>query len=222
MTTSVIKVLFVFCLLLCATITYAQHPPYWNEIQSFKHSDSISAPPKNAILFVGSSSFRMWTNVQHDFPNHIIINRGFGGSSLPDVIQYADDIIFQYRAKQIVIYCGENDLASSDSITSQIVFDRFKTLFNMIRTHSKKVNIVFVSIKPSPSRDGIQHKVIEANKLIAGFLKTKKQAEFVNVYDVMIDSEGKPIKELFQDDMLHMKPSGYVLWKKAIEPYLIK
>jgi len=222
MNTSAIKFLGIFCLLLCVTLTFAQDPPYWNEIQSFKHSDSISTPPKKAILFVGSSSFRIWKDVQKDFPNHVIINRGFGGSSLPDVIRYADDIIFPYRAKQIVIYCGENDLASSDSITAQIVFNRFETLFAIIRKHSKRVNIVFVSIKPSPSREKNLPKVIEANKMIEAYLKTRKRTAYVNVFDVMIDSQGKIRNELFQEDMLHMKPNGYALWKKAIEPYLIK
>lgn len=201
---------------------WAQQPPYWKEIQAFKKADSISFPPEKAILFVGSSSFRMWNDVQKDFPKHTIINRGFGGSSLPDVIRYADDIITPYHAKQIVIYCGENDLASSDSITAQMVFDRFKTLFTIIRTNSKKVNIVFVSIKPSPSRERIHDSVIEANKMIKAFLKTKKHTSFVNVYKLMIDANGQPMKELFKDDMLHMKPEGYVLWKKAIEPYLVK
>ncbi|HOX83922.1 MAG TPA: GDSL-type esterase/lipase family protein [Chryseolinea sp.] len=218
----ILKFLSTFCFLLCVTVSFAQHPPYWSEIQSFRRSDSISAPPKKVILFVGSSSFRLWKEIQHDFPNHTIINRAFGGSSFPDVIRYANDIILPYNAKQVVIYCGENDLASSDSVTAQIVFDRFKVLFDIIRNQSPKTNIVFVSIKPSPSRDRIQSKVIEANKLIEAFLKTKKRTAYVNVYDLMIDSEGRPIKELFQNDMLHMKPNGYAIWKKAIEPYLIR
>src|SRR5580658_5491940 len=81
-----------------------QPPPFWNEISEFKHQDSLQRPPSGAILFVGSSSFRKWTNVQSYFPGHTIINRGFGGSTLPDVIRYAGEIIFPYHPKQIVIY----------------------------------------------------------------------------------------------------------------------
>lgn len=99
----------------------AQGNPFQQEINAFKQSDSLQAPMNHAILFVGSSSFRLWNSMQEDFPGYSIVNRGFGGSSLPDVIRYADDIIFPYNPKQIVIYCGENDLASSDTVTAQMV-----------------------------------------------------------------------------------------------------
>lgn len=196
--------------------------PYWNEIQTFKRQDSISPPPKNAILFIGSSSFRFWNDVQKDFPHHVIINRGFGGSALPDVIRYADDIIVPYEAKQIVIYCGENDLASSDSVTTQIVLDRFIMLFNTIRKKNEMASIVYVSIKPSPSRQKIQAKVKEANEMIESFLKTKSNTSFINVYDLMINAQGQPRKKLFLKDRLHMKPDGYAIWRNAIEPHLLK
>jgi hypothetical protein len=130
----------------------AQHPPFYDEIQNFKKQDSIKPPPQQAILFVGSSSFHFWTDVQDYFPGYTIINRGFGGSSLPDVIRYANDIIFPYHPKQIVIYCGENDLAFSNAVTEDTVFNRFKTLFALIRSKLNDVPIVYVSIKPSPSR----------------------------------------------------------------------
>src|ERR1700750_1682811 len=91
-----------------------QHPPFWNDIQAFKKKDSAQMPPPNQILFVGSSSFTKWTDVQSYFPSYPIINRGFGGSSLPDVIRYENDVIFKYSPKQIVMYCGENDIAGSD------------------------------------------------------------------------------------------------------------
>src|SRR6478672_11629075 len=84
----------------------AQHPTYWNDIQQFKKQDSISFPAAGKILFVGSSSFTYWKDVQQYFPGHPILNRGFGGSSLPDVIRYAADIILPYQPKQILIYCG--------------------------------------------------------------------------------------------------------------------
>src|ERR1700709_1983633 len=95
--------------------------PFWNEIQAFKKNDSAHFPPPNEILFVGSSSFNFWKDVQDYFPGYPIINRGFGGSSLPDVIRYADDIIYPYKPKQVVIYCGENDFAGTDSMSAQIV-----------------------------------------------------------------------------------------------------
>src|ERR1700755_3522507 len=128
------KIKFVLLLLLVASLTNAQeNPPFWDDIQAFKHQDSIQMPPQHAILFVGSSSFTKWTDVQEYFPGYTIINRGFGGSSLPDVIRYAGDVIYPYEPKQVVIYCGENDLAGSSSVTGDTVVQRFKTLYGMIR-----------------------------------------------------------------------------------------
>ena len=131
-----IKVAFVFLFWTTFLLAQDQKPAFWYDIQGFKKQDSVSFPPTDAILLIGSSSFTMWKDVPNYFPSHTIINRGFGGSSLPDVIRYADDIIFSYHPKQIVIYCGENDLAGSDTVTAQLVFTRFKQLFAIIRDHS--------------------------------------------------------------------------------------
>ncbi|MEO5783678.1 MAG: G-D-S-L family lipolytic protein, partial [Ginsengibacter sp.] len=122
------QVVIFFIALSLQNVCAQQHPAFWDEIQVFKKQDSLHFSPKHAILFVGSSSFTKWTDVQNYFPGYKIINRGFGGSSLPDVIYYADDIIFRYYPKQIIIYCGENDLAASDTVTAQIVYQRFKKL----------------------------------------------------------------------------------------------
>jgi len=208
------------CAMIMVVPAWAQ--PYIEEIAAFKKQDSIATPPKNAILFVGSSSFRMWTTVKQDFPMQSIINRGFGGSSLPDVIRYADQIIFPYEPGQIIIYCGENDLASSDTITSQIVSERFQQLFNLIRKQLPGVPVAFVSIKPSPSRQHLLQKVIAANELIKNFLKTQTKAAFIDVFSVMIDKQGNPMPDLFIEDRLHMNMKGYGIWRRIIEPYLIK
>jgi len=99
--------------------------PFINEIKAFRKADSITAPAKDAILLIGSSSFTNWKNVATYFPNHTIINRGFGGSSLPHMTLYAEDIIFKYNPKQIIIYCGENDLTGGPSITADTVFEGY-------------------------------------------------------------------------------------------------
>jgi len=193
----------------------------WGEIKAFKKQDSLQPPPKNAILFVGSSSFRLWHDVQAAFPGHTIINRGFGGSTLPDVIQYADDIIFPYQPKEIVIYCGENDISSSDSITSKTVFGRFEKLFTLIRKKMPKVPVVYVAMKPSPSRAKFHQKLMQANLLIKNYLARQKKAAYVDVYKLMLDN-GKPDETLYGSDRLHMNAKGYAIWQKAIQPYLIK
>jgi lysophospholipase L1-like esterase len=211
----------VFFFLLVFTLT-AQAQPFANEIAGFKKQDSLQAPPKNAILFVGSSSFRLWPNIQTYFPSHTIINRGFGGSSLPDVIRYTEDIIFPYEPKQIVIYCGENDIASSDTITAEIVLARVKNLFQLIRTKMPQVPILFVSIKPSPSRWHLKDTEIMANDAIKKYLKKQKHARFVSVWNPMLGPDGKPLEDIFVQDKLHMNAKGYAIWQKIIEPHLLK
>lgn len=216
--------LFILFFIACVPALIAQQntAPFYNEIQGFKKTDSIQAPPKNAILFVGSSSFRMWSNLQQAFPKHTIINRGFGGSSLPHVIQYADDIIFPYNARQIVIYAGENDLTESDTISGSTVAARFQHLFRLIRQKQPDVPVVFVSIKPSPSRAHLMPKMVEANRLIQAFLKKQKKATFVNVYPLMLNEKGAPMEDIFLNDQLHMNEKGYAIWKKALIPHLKK
>lgn len=203
-------------------------PPFWNDIQNFKKQDSISFPPKNAILFIGSSSFTKWTDVQDYFPGYTIINRGFGGSTLLDQIRYANDIIFPYEPKQIVIYCGENDLASSDTVTAKMVVDRFIQLFEVIRKKTE-VPIAYISMKPSPSRRHLFTKMNEANREIMKFVMEQVGDQllhppmaFIDINNNMLNANGQPIAEIFLADSLHMNAKGYAIWKKEIEPYLLK
>lgn len=217
-----LKLLVVFLFLLSVKNVTAQQPPFWEDIQNFKKQDSIHFPAKNQILFVGSSSFTKWTDVRNYFPGYKIINRGFGGSSLPDVIRYADDIIFPYHPKEIVIYCGENDLAASDTVTAGIVFNRFKKLFLLIRKNLPRVPIVFISIKPSPSRQQLMQKMVSANRMIKDYLAKNTNTTFVDVYHKMLNAYGNPIDDIFIEDKLHMNAKGYTIWQKAIHPYLKK
>ena len=204
------------------SIPEAPPPPlFWNDIQNFKKQDSVSFPPRNAILLIGSSSFTKWTDVQDYFPGYTIVNRGFGGSTLLDEIFYVNDIVFPYQPKQIIIYCGENDLASSDTVTAAMVSDRFKQLFQMIRNKTE-APIAYISMKPSPSRRHLFTKMREGNQLIKDFLATQKNTAFIDVHQRMLDSTGEPMPEIFLDDSLHMNAKGYAIWKKEMEPYMQK
>lgn len=199
----------------------AEQPPFWNDIQNFKKQDSFSFPPKNAILFIGSSSFTKWTDVQNYFPGYPIVNRGFGGSTLLDQIRYANDIIFPYHPKQIVIYCGENDLASSDTVTANMVADRFKQLYQIIRAKTE-APIAFISLKPSPSRRHLFPKMIESNQQIKDYLAMQLNTTFIDVNTKMLNASGEPMPEIFLEDSLHMNAKGYAIWQKEIQPILLK
>jgi lysophospholipase L1-like esterase len=214
--------IILLCFLFFPAVTNSQ--PFIDEINAFRSSDSIgnNFPGKHPIVFTGSSSIRLWPSLQLDFAGFPVLNRGFGGSTLPDMIRYVDDIIFKYYPKQVIIYCGENDLAQSDSISAKTVFARFKKLFFILREKMTDASIVFISIKPSPSRKKIQPKVIQTNNLIKGFLKNKRLGQYVDIYNAMLNNDGSIRVELFTADSLHMNQKGYAIWKKTIEPYLLK
>jgi len=216
---------FLLCTILTVSYLSAfsqkEKQPFYDEIKVFKTQDSLNQSPANPVLFVGSSSFRLWSNLQEAFKGYPVLNRGFGGSSLADVIRYADDIIFPYQPKQIVIYAGENDIAS-DTVDSRMVAERFKTLFNLIRQKLPAVPIVFVSMKPSPSREKYLPVIKQANQIIKNFLWQQGNTNYIDVYSRMLDANGKPRPELFKEDMLHMKPEGYEIWQESLQPYLLK
>jgi len=204
---------------LCAQV---KEPPFWKEIKAFKKLDSIIFPSHNQILFVGSSSFRLWKDLQNNFPGYPIINRGFGGSTLKDVNFYFDDVIKPYHARQIVIYCGDNDFANDHALPVDSVLKRLETLVAKIRVTDKKAKITYISIKPSPSRKDLTSKFIEANKRIKQYMKTQENASFVDVYSKMVDKKGSPLKAIFLSDSLHMNAQGYAIWQKEIKKYLRK
>jgi len=212
----------LFALMTSASLLAQQQAPFRDEMDVFKKADSLNPPPAHPIVFTGSSSFRKWTGVREAFPGYPIINRGFGGSTFPDVVRYTEEVIFKYNPRQIVLYCGDNDLASNDSVTAQVVFGRFTELFHLIRSRLKNADILYVSIKPSPSREKLMPRMEAANRLISEFLRKQKHAAFVDVYHAMLTPEGRPMEDIFEEDKLHMNTKGYAIWKKIILPYLDK
>ncbi|GAB3314900.1 SGNH/GDSL hydrolase family protein [Larkinella ripae] len=196
-----------------------QAVPFENEIKAFEEQDKTTPPPKDAILFTGSSSIRLWESLKTDFPDKVILNRGFGGSKLPDVIHFADRAIIPYKPKQIIIYVGENDVASGTA-TAQEVCDRFVTLFTTIRKSLPRTPVVFISMKPSPSRRKFLPVTMEANQLIRNYLAKQSRAEYLDVYTPMLDASGQIRGELFRADSLHMTPKGYEVWTEKLKPLL--
>lgn len=197
-------------------------PTIAEEIESFKEEDAENEPPHHGILFVGSSSFREW-DVEEYFPGRQVINRGFGGATLLDVTQYVSDIVFVYEPDQIVLYAGENDLAVSDTVTAEMVAQRFITLFQLLRENlGTGVQIIYISIKPSPSRAHLFGKMVESNRLIAEFIKTQQNTRFLNVYDLMMKNDSTPDATYFRKDQLHLSKKGYALLARELTPYLLK
>jgi lysophospholipase L1-like esterase len=200
----------------------AQINKFDKEVLRFKRLDSLEKPADGMILLIGSSSFTMWKDVNSYFPDRYILNRAFGGSTFKDLFHYADDVIFAYKPKQILIYCGDNDL-SNQSISPQNVYANFVSLYGLIREKlGEEVKVSYVSIKPSPSRVHNLARNATANKLIQDFIKTETNASFIDVTSAMLGEDGKPIQELFISDNLHINAVGYGIWKEIIAPHLVE
>ncbi|TDO19723.1 GDSL-type esterase/lipase family protein [Pedobacter duraquae] len=195
--------------------------PFWNEIQNFKHKDSLSMPATHGIVFLGSSSIRKWTDAETTFKSYNVINRGFGGSTLAQAADYVNELVFTYQPRQVVIYSGENDIAV-DKISAEETLSRLQKLVTNIRTGMPNVPIVFMSIKQSPSRVEFTDVVLSANKLIKKYLKSVDHTTYLDVNAKMLDSKGATRPELFESDMLHLKPAGYAIWETALKPLLLK
>lgn len=215
------KKIFSAFLMLTFALFFAQEKPmFWQDIQNFKKLNLENPPAENAILLVGSSSFTKWTDVANYFPDKTIINRGFGGSRLTDLNDYAEDLLNPYQPKQIIIYCGENDFADNDKLKADVVVERFKTFYKKIRAKFPKIEVDYISIKYSPSREKLWSQMKEANKKIADFMKNQPNAAFIDITKVMQDENGNVRKDLFVEDMLHMTPEGYRLWTSVMNPYM--
>jgi lysophospholipase L1-like esterase len=219
------KIIYILTLVFLMNGTSAfsqQNFPFQVQIEAFLRQDSLEFPPKNAILLVGSSSFTNWKDVQDYFPEHKIINRGFGGSSLPDLIRYASSIIYPYKPAQILIYCGENDFPADPMTNADTIFNRFKQLHSMIRSALPKTEIIYISMKPSMARLKYLPEMRKANEMIRNFQKKQLKSEYIDVYSKMILADGNPMQEIFLKDQLHMNKNGYLIWQKVIKPYLKK
>lgn len=210
------KLALYFLILFISVFSNAQENHFINEIKAFRKQDSISKPKDGMLLFIGSSSFRLWKNVKEDFNNPNILNRAFGGATLSDVIYFQNDVALKYKPKKIFIYCGENDIANSEKATPKIVFKRFKSLYKSLRSHFPETPIVFVSLKPAISRWSMKDRMFQTNRLISGYLYKKRNAVFVNIWDKMLEN-GEPKKDIFKEDNLHMNEKGYAIWVEEMK-----
>ena len=217
-----IKIITVMFILL--NICFAQENYYEKTIQKFEAQDKKDFPAKDSILFVGSSSIRLWKSLSEDFPEISTINRGFGGSQTSDVLHFVDRIVTAYKPKAIVFYCGENDIAGKKDISAPV--EDFKKFITHVRKELPQTVVYYVSMKPSPSRWHMWEKMVEANRQIEEFCtqnnktNNKKTLDYIDISATMI-REGKPDKSIFIKDMLHMNAEGYARWTKIIRKKLI-
>lgn len=217
-----IKILLSACFCLFISLSFAQQKhAFYNDVQTIKAYDQMYKPPVHPVLFTGSSSIRKWDDLEYVFADYYALNRGVGGTVLNDLIYYADDLIFAYHPRQLILYIGENDLPD-EKTTADSVLNRFTRLYQLIRTKLPDIPVDYIAMKPSPSRDQFAQKAVAANLLIKNYLAKQKNAAFIDIYSLMLNKEGKSRPELFVGDMLHMNKQGYAIWEKTVKPYLVK
>jgi len=198
-------------------------PVVWETaIRKFEEEDKAQPPAGDAVLFVGSSSIRFWSRLKEDFPSIPIIQRGFGGSKLSDIIHYADRIIFKYHPRTIVLFAGTNDITGRpNDKTAEMVFEQFRKLAGMIRKRLPQTQLIYLPITPTTARWHIWPEAQKANELIASYVQNQSNMTFIDTQEEFINPDGTPRKNLLWWDGVHLNRKGYSVWKRLLEPKLL-
>lgn len=195
-------------------------PARWqSEFAAFAHADEARRPGPGGVVFVGSSSIRLWERLADAFERFpTIVQRGFGGSTAADCADNVARLVTPYRPRVVVLYAGENDLAEGAAPADVVA--RVRAFTERVRSEQPAVHIAYVSIKPSPLRAGLLADIRETNARIREYLATVPDTQFIDVHTPMLDADGRPRAELFGADRLHMNAAGYALWRREINARL--
>ena len=186
------------------------------EVSNMEAGDKTNPPPKNASLFIGSSTIRLWKTLAQDFPNAVVINRGFGGTEIVDSTHFAERLIFPHAPKQIFLRAGGNDLWAGK--TPDEVFTEFKEFVATVHAKLPETEIIFLALSPSPARWSQAAREKKLNDLISDFTKTDARFSYIETYDLVLGKDGKPRAELFVSDQLHFNAAGYKLLADRVRP----
>jgi hypothetical protein len=198
-------------------------PDYFeSEIAAFEARDRAAPPPRDAVVFVGSSSIRGWDTLETDMATLPVIERGFGGSHLEHVIANAHRIVTPYDPRVVVVYAGDNDLASGSGKTPDDVVRDYQTLVALLKEDLPGVEIVFLSIKPSKRRWDRWQAMSEANRRIAAWSESDPSLHYVDVASPLLDQRGEPRDDVFVLDGLHLNETGYAEWTRVVRPALLE
>jgi lysophospholipase L1-like esterase len=189
-----------------------------HDIAAFEAADKVSPPPQNAIVFVGSSTIRLWKTLTQDFPDHHVINRGFGGSELADSVYFANRIVIPYKPRLIVLFAGTNDINTGKS--PEQVRDDFIAFVKKVRENLPEVRIAYLGISPAPVRWEQADKQKEANRLIKELIVAGQNMDYIDEWDQFLGPDGKPREDLFQPDRLHSNEAGYKIRADLVRPHL--
>jgi lysophospholipase L1-like esterase len=195
-------------------------PLKWEEaVLKFEKNDKETPPPQGANLFTGSSSITIW-NMTDYFPEHKVLNRGFGGSQFSDLLYYIDRVVIPYKPAKIFIYEGDNDIAAGED--PKAILKEAKKTRKIIARKLRGVPVVFISIKPSIARKKFKTQCEALNAGLKKYAKRARRTEYVDVWSPMLDETGNVYAHVFREDGLHMNDAGYKIWQTVLKPYLAK
>jgi lysophospholipase L1-like esterase len=186
-------------------------------IQAFEKQDAENPPPEHGVLFVGSSSIRLW-DLKKSFPDKRYINRGFGGSQIADSIAFVDRLVLKHEPRVVIMYAGDNDIAAGK--TPQVVASDFATFQKKVHAKLPKTRIMYVAIKPSLKRWNLYPQMAQANQRIAELCASDGRLTYLDIATPMLDEDGKPKPDLFRDDGLHLNKKGYAVWSAVVAKHL--
>jgi lysophospholipase L1-like esterase len=193
--------------------------PWDGAFADFAADDAANPHPPGGVLFVGSSSIRLWSNLEQQFRNlPVVIKRGFGGSQLSDCVKNLSRLVLRYKPRTVLVYAGDNDLAAGSAPAE--VLRRFTAFVDGVHGALPQTRIVYISIKPSPLRAALLPQIRNANALIRDYADREGNVDYVDIFTPMLDASGRPRPELFQADALHLNADGYALWKRVIAPHV--
>jgi lysophospholipase L1-like esterase len=191
---------------------------YGTAIETFLQQDQLTPPPKQAILFIGSSIFRQWTHLTEQMAPLPVFNRAFGGSRTEDVLCFMDKVVLPYSPRIIVYYCGSNDINAGERPTA--IFGRTKAFCDRVHSELPDTRIFYVSINKAPQKQDRWDVVDSTNAMVKQHCSMVTYMEYVDVNPVLFDGEGKPRMELYKPDRLHFEDEAYVEFTRVIKPIL--
>jgi lysophospholipase L1-like esterase len=200
--------------------TVSRFAKWEKEISAFEAKDREHPPQPGDIVFIGSSSIRMWSTLEQDFPKHRVVNRGFGGSEIEDSTYFADRIIYPHAPRMIVMYAGGNDI-NAGKLAARVA-DDFRAFVEKVRKKFPDVQIAYISIAGNPKRWAQVEKVKDANARIKEYCGKVPGLKYIDTYSAMLGSDGLPKPDIFRDDKLHMNAEGYKIWTANVGPELGK
>ena len=190
------------------------------EIAAYEQSDRTSPPPQGGVLFIGSSTIRLWKTLAGDFPQHRVINRGFGGSQIVDSTHFAERIIFPYAPRMILLRAGGNDIHAGKS--PELVFSDFRAFVMKVREKLPDAQVAYIALSPSIARWDEKEKGEALNRMIREYTREIPGLKYIAAESISLGSDGKPRPELFVADKLHFSPEGYKLLTESVRPHLPK